>query len=152
MLGIGTPAGFSTPSSNQQITATVTAPNINISNVRVGRDLETSVFISLAATVVVICRLLLGVEKPPGGLTVIVLVPFATGWNAVLTNVSPPVNGTAPVVMVPTLVLELVTGTLIGASAPRPPRRLWTPAELSVVGSRRAGAIVIVVLAEKVVV
>ncbi|HLA39107.1 MAG TPA: hypothetical protein VJ417_03880, partial [Candidatus Glassbacteria bacterium] len=47
-IAVGTPAGFDIPSSFRQITATVTAPNINIiSNVTVGKDLQTSVFISL---------------------------------------------------------------------------------------------------------
>jgi hypothetical protein len=49
-ISLTTPTGFSTPSSGEQITATVTAPNINISSVTVGKDLETTVNISLAAT------------------------------------------------------------------------------------------------------
>src|SRR5262249_42621838 len=59
-ISLGTqPPGFSTPSNEQQITASVTAPNISIGNVTVGRDLQTSVGISLTAT-------------PPSPVTVIV--------------------------------------------------------------------------------
>src|SRR5439155_3334500 len=58
-ISITTPAGFTTPSNFQQITATVTAPTISLHDVLAIRDLETSAFISLAAT-------------PPGPVTVTV--------------------------------------------------------------------------------
>ena len=48
-ISVGTPSGFSTSSTFAQITATVTAPGISISNVTVGRDLQVAVSLSLAA-------------------------------------------------------------------------------------------------------
>jgi hypothetical protein len=48
-ISVGTPAGFSTSSSFRQITATVTAPGINISNALVGKDLQVAISISLDA-------------------------------------------------------------------------------------------------------
>ena len=48
-ISVSTPTGFSTPSTGQQITATVTAPNITIGSVTVGRDLQTTVSITLGA-------------------------------------------------------------------------------------------------------
>jgi hypothetical protein len=48
-ISLTPPPGFSTPSDRQQITATVTAPNISIGNATVGRDLQTSVGITLTA-------------------------------------------------------------------------------------------------------
>jgi hypothetical protein len=47
-ISLTPPAGFSTPSNSQQITATVTAPNISIGSVTVGKDLQTTATISLA--------------------------------------------------------------------------------------------------------
>jgi hypothetical protein len=44
---VGVPAGFSAPTSFKSIAATVTAPGINLGNVVVGRDLQTSISISL---------------------------------------------------------------------------------------------------------
>jgi hypothetical protein len=49
-ISVATPVGFSTPSNSQQFTATVTAPNISIGNVTVGKDLQTTVGITLGAT------------------------------------------------------------------------------------------------------
>ncbi|MFO1428574.1 MAG: PKD domain-containing protein [Candidatus Competibacteraceae bacterium] len=46
-LSIGTPAGFSTPNQQQQITATVTAPNITIGSSTVGKDLQDALAINL---------------------------------------------------------------------------------------------------------
>jgi hypothetical protein len=48
-IAVGQPAGFTTPNNFQQITATVTAPDVNISNVTVGRDLQVSLQVSLGA-------------------------------------------------------------------------------------------------------
>ena len=45
-ISIGTPAGFSTPSSFTQIVATVTAPPINVGNAAVGRDLQVPITLS----------------------------------------------------------------------------------------------------------
>ena len=45
----GTPAGFSSPSSFRQITATVGTPGININSAIVGRDLQTQVSVTLDA-------------------------------------------------------------------------------------------------------
>ncbi|MFO1428573.1 MAG: PKD domain-containing protein [Candidatus Competibacteraceae bacterium] len=51
VISVGTPPGFDTPSSGQQITATVTAPDIFVqSNVTVGEDLQASIGIGLGAT------------------------------------------------------------------------------------------------------
>ncbi len=49
-ISLTTPAGFSTPNSFQSITATVTAPNMSIGSVTVGRDLQAGTSISLGAT------------------------------------------------------------------------------------------------------
>ncbi len=49
-LALAQPAGFSTPAGAQQITATVTAPDISVGDVTVGRDLQTSMSISLGVT------------------------------------------------------------------------------------------------------
>jgi hypothetical protein len=46
-ISVTPPSGFSTPSNSQQITATVTAPTISVGNVVVGKDLQTTTFISL---------------------------------------------------------------------------------------------------------
>ena len=48
-LNLGTPSGFSTPSSSQQITANVTLPTINLGNVDVGQDLQQSLSVFLTA-------------------------------------------------------------------------------------------------------
>ncbi|MCI0438824.1 MAG: carboxypeptidase regulatory-like domain-containing protein [Chloroflexi bacterium] len=48
VLSMTQPAGFSVPSNGaQQITATVSAPDINLSNVSVGRDLQTAMNVFL---------------------------------------------------------------------------------------------------------
>ncbi|PYQ50088.1 MAG: hypothetical protein DMF78_16650 [Acidobacteria bacterium] len=41
-ISIGTPAGFSTPTGYQQITATVTAPAIHVAGTTIGKDLQAS--------------------------------------------------------------------------------------------------------------
>jgi uncharacterized repeat protein (TIGR01451 family) len=46
-ISAGTPAGFSTPSTFQSVTATVNAPTITMGNAVVGRDLQMSLSISL---------------------------------------------------------------------------------------------------------
>ena len=46
-ITLGTPAGFSTPAQYQQITATVSAPQITVGNVTTGNNLETQLSISL---------------------------------------------------------------------------------------------------------
>jgi hypothetical protein len=48
-ISVSAPAGFSTPGDFQSVVATVTAPNITIGNATVGRDLQTTVSISLGA-------------------------------------------------------------------------------------------------------
>jgi hypothetical protein len=75
------PAGFSTPTNFQQIVATVTAPNITIGDATVGKDLQTSLFISLGVT-------------PPSPVTVTV-----TSSNAGITTITkdPAVAGTTSV-------------------------------------------------------
>jgi hypothetical protein len=49
-IAVGVPAGFSTPSTDRTILATVTAPGISAGSATVGRDLQTSIFISLGVT------------------------------------------------------------------------------------------------------
>ena len=49
VLTLTQPTGFDIPTTFQSSTATVTAPNINVSNVIVGKDLQTGYFISLQA-------------------------------------------------------------------------------------------------------
>ena len=44
------PTGFTTPNNLQQITATVTAPNISIGGATVGKELPTGLSLSLGAT------------------------------------------------------------------------------------------------------
>ena len=46
-ISLQTPAGWDTPSNNQQITATVTAPDINVTNKTVGEDLQVSLNVTL---------------------------------------------------------------------------------------------------------
>jgi hypothetical protein len=65
----------------------------------------------------VICVYCDGLLKPAGVPTLRTEVPVASGWNEVVLLESPPLKRMGLVVMVPTPVLELVTGTLI---APRP--------------------------------
>src|SRR5260221_5816627 len=49
-IGLGaTPSGFSTPSTRQQITATVTGPPITIGDATIGKDLQVSMGATLAA-------------------------------------------------------------------------------------------------------
>ncbi len=48
-VSITTPTGFSTPGDFQSAVATVTAPNITVGNATVGRDLQMTVQITLAA-------------------------------------------------------------------------------------------------------
>jgi subtilisin-like proprotein convertase family protein len=69
-ISLTTPAGFQTPNNLQSITATVTAPNISISGVTVGRDLQEAVSIFLGAT-------------PPSPVTVTV-----TGNNATIATIT----------------------------------------------------------------
>jgi hypothetical protein len=70
LLAITTPAGFTTPSDFQQITATVTAPGMSINSATVGRDLQVSVPISLAVA-------------PPSPVTVTV-----TGSNGLIATIT----------------------------------------------------------------
>jgi parallel beta-helix repeat protein len=48
-IGLTTPTGFSTPSELQHITATVSAPPINMAGTTIGKDLQTSLSGSLGA-------------------------------------------------------------------------------------------------------
>jgi len=91
-ISVGTPAGFSTPANYTQITATVNAPNITVPNVTVGRDLQTSVGISLAVT-------------PPSPVTVTV-----TSSNPDLVLIAP--DSTS--VGTSTVTFSNVTGTFAG--------------------------------------
>ena len=55
------PAGFSTPSNFQSITATVSAPNLTVADVTVGKDLQTNRSVSL------------GAPAPAGGLPITIV-------------------------------------------------------------------------------
>jgi hypothetical protein len=61
-LTVVQPAGWTPPSNQQQVTATVTAPDLHLSNVTVGKDLQENASISL------------GAPAPAGGVTVTVTV------------------------------------------------------------------------------
>jgi hypothetical protein len=88
-----TPAtGFSTPSNSQQITATVTAPNISIGSATVGKDLQATTSITLAVA-------------PPG--PVDVTVTSNSGSIATITSNGTIEGGT-------TLTFTNVTTTSVG--------------------------------------
>ena len=70
-IRVTTPAGFTTPSNLQEITATVITAKISIGSVTVGKDLQTSVSISLDA-------------PPPSPITV--TVTSAQGSIATITK------------------------------------------------------------------
>jgi len=91
-LTIGTPAGFSTPSQYQQITATVTAPAIVVSNPNTGAKLESALDIQLPVT-------------PPNPITVTVTSNGPT--IATASNSATVVGGT-------TLTFANVTSTNVG--------------------------------------
>jgi hypothetical protein len=101
-----------------------------------------------AVTVASICLKFVGVEKPDGVPTAIVVTPAEIGSKAVLNKLVPPEKVRVPTVITPMFVSELVTVT----STERPPRTTWFWAQASVDGFSRAGVIWIEVLAEKVVV
>lgn len=91
-ISVVQPTGFSTPSNFQSIVATVTAPTINISNVIVGEDLQTSVNVTLQSA-------------PP--VPTDVTVTIANASNAILSN-SGTTAGTN------TVTFTGVTGTFVG--------------------------------------
>jgi hypothetical protein len=82
-LALGTqPAGFSTPSQYQSITATVTAPNITVSNATVGANMQGTINVSLGTAPLV-----------PMDVTIAV----TTGTGNVLLSKSASVVGTSSV-------------------------------------------------------
>ncbi len=91
-LTLGTPAGFTTPSQYQQITATVSAPAISVSNVTTGLYLETNLGIYLPVA-------------PPNPVTVTV-----TSNGPLISTIS----NSATVVGTNTLVFTNVTSTYVG--------------------------------------
>ena len=91
-LTLGTPAGFSTPSQYQQITATVTAPAITVNNTTTGAILETPLSIYLPVA-------------PPNA--VIVTVTSNGPAIATLSNSGTVVGGS-------TLTFTNVTSTFVG--------------------------------------
>jgi len=91
-ISIGTPAGFTTPTNYQQITATVDAPDINSSDVTVGKDLQTSSNIHLQTA-------------PPSPVDVVVTVDDPS--IATITK-DPDVEGTE------SITFEGVSGTTVG--------------------------------------
>ncbi|HEX8435023.1 PKD domain-containing protein, partial [Archangium sp.] len=93
-LAITQPAGFTAPSTKQQITATVTAPNITVYDETVGKDLQTSTYVSL------------GTAAPTGGVAVTVTVADPT--KALLSTSATSVGSSS-------LTFNLATG---GSSTP----------------------------------
>jgi len=91
-ITLGTPAGFSTPIQYQQITATVTAPQITVGNVTTGNNLEIPLSITLPVA-------------PPNAVTVTV-----TSNGPLVATVS----NSATVVGVTTLTFTNVTTTSVG--------------------------------------
>ncbi|HEX7795014.1 MAG TPA: hypothetical protein VF456_11715, partial [Vicinamibacterales bacterium] len=91
-VSVSAPAGFSTPSTNQQLTATVTAPNTTIGNPTVGKDLQTTTGVSLAVA-------------PPGPVDVTVTVANS---NIATISTDGHVEGGA------TLLFQNVTTTSVG--------------------------------------
>ncbi len=92
-LSLTQPAGFEVPSNgSQQITATVTAPNINIANVTVGEDLQQFVNITLQ-------------NPPPSSTTVTVTV--LSGSTATISDNPATEGGTS-------LTFSNVTSTTVG--------------------------------------
>jgi len=86
-ISVNTPAGFSAPANYTQVTATVNAPGINVPNVTVGRDLQASVFISLAVTPPSPVSVTVTSSNP--GLVLLSTNPAAAGSSSVtFTNVS----------------------------------------------------------------
>ncbi|AKJ04649.1 Fibronectin type III domain protein [Archangium gephyra] len=79
ILSIGTPAGFSTPSDGQQVTATVTAPNLGLGDLTLGKDLQASTTVSL------------GAAAPAGGVPVTITV--ADPAKAVLSTSATTLGG-----------------------------------------------------------
>ncbi len=91
-ITLGTPAGFSTPSQYQQITATVTAPAITVNNTTTGAILETPLSIYLPVA-------------PPNAVTVTV----ASNGPAIAT-----LSNSATAVGGSTLTFTNVTSTFVG--------------------------------------
>ena len=80
--------------------------------------IRVAALIGGAVTVATMVRLEagVGVENPVGVPTVRFEVPGPAGWNDVVPLVAPPANTIGLVVMVPTVVVALVNGTLTGAA------------------------------------
>lgn len=91
-ITLGTPSGFSTPSQYQQLTATVTAPQITVSNLTTGVHLQNTLSITLPVA-------------PPSPVTV--TVTSGTPASATLSN-SQTVAG------VTTVTFSNVTSTFVG--------------------------------------
>jgi trimeric autotransporter adhesin len=91
-ISIGTPAGFSTPSQYQQITATVTTPAITVGNTTTGVNLESYTYVSLPVA-------------PPTGVTV--TVTSSGPAIATISNTGTVVGGT-------TLTFTNVTSSGVG--------------------------------------
>jgi hypothetical protein len=91
-ISITTPAGFSTPSNLQSITATVSAPNISVGSATIGRDLQEAVSIGLQSA-------------PPSAVTV--TVTSNNGAIATITKDGTVVGGTS-------LTFTNVTTTTVG--------------------------------------
>ena len=88
--------------------------------------------------------------KPSGTSTVIVVVPVLWAWNVVFAWVALLPKDIGLIVITPTSVFELVTGTLTGLM---PPRSAWFPSKARFGnGVSRAGLTLMLVLEPGVVV
>ena len=94
-ISVGTPAGFTTPSTFQSLTATVNAPAITMGNATVGRDLQTSLFITLESA-------------PPSPVTVTVTVANDDPAKATVTRDGTVAGGTS-------VTFTNVSGTSVGS-------------------------------------
>ena len=102
--------------------------------------------LTVAATEVALAGL--GVVNPGGVVMTKLVVPDASGWNAVDAKLVPAAKTTGLVTIVPTAAFELVTVTF----TVRPVRTFWKAWSVSVLGSSAPTARLTAVSGEKVVV
>jgi hypothetical protein len=85
-IAVGTPTGFSTPSTFRTISATVTASNILMGDATVGRDLQQTLTVNLESTPPSPVDIVLTVNDPPHA--TLSLDPLVAGTGSItLTNV-----------------------------------------------------------------
>jgi hypothetical protein len=83
-IAVGVPAGFDTPSTDRTILATVTAPGVSANSATVGRDLQTSVGITLGVTPPSPVNVTVTSNAPT--LTTLSLDPLVAGGTSVTFN------------------------------------------------------------------